>query len=85
VERASTTVVETEGALSITVRDDGVGFAPADDTPGFGLIGMRERVALVGGRVEVDSAPGSGTTISATVPARRAGRGTGAVATPLSG
>ena len=37
---------------------------------GFGLIGMRERVGLAGGTLELESAPGEGTTIVATLPAR---------------
>ena len=86
VERASAAVVEVDGVLSITVRDEGVGFAPAESTAGFGLIGMRERVALVGGLVKVHSAPGEGTTISATVPAGRIEQGMGPAApVPLTG
>jgi signal transduction histidine kinase len=55
------------------VRDDGSGFEPEDrGDGGFGLIGMDERVSLVGGRLEIDSAPGRGTTVRASLPARRA-------------
>jgi signal transduction histidine kinase len=56
--------------LRLVVRDDGVGFAP--DAPGcrqsLGLASMRERVRLLGGTLEIESAPGQGTTISAWVP-----------------
>lgn len=38
---------------------------------GFGLIGVRERVALTGGALRIDSAPGAGTTLQATLPSRR--------------
>ena len=56
-------------AVTAIVEDDGVGFDPAktrDD--GLGLIGMRERVALVGGRLTIESRPGAGTTFVAEVP-----------------
>jgi signal transduction histidine kinase len=55
--------------VTVVVEDDGVGFDPArtrDD--GLGLIGMRERVALVGGRLTIESRPGAGTTFVAEVP-----------------
>ena len=71
--RASVTVVERGDAIEIAVTDDGRGFA-ADaegDGEGFGLIGMRERVRLAGGRHEIESSPGHGTTVHAWVPAAR--------------
>jgi signal transduction histidine kinase len=53
----------------MTLRDDGAGFDPDESRrPSLGLAGMRERAALVGGRVEVRSAPGRGTTIAVWVP-----------------
>jgi PAS domain S-box-containing protein len=63
-----------EQYLMLIIEDDGVGFNPEQEaTPtskgrGLGLVGMRERAALVGGRVEIESAPGSGTTVFARVP-----------------
>ena len=39
------------------------------ESGGFGLVGMRERVALVGGRLEIRSEPGEGTTVKAELPA----------------
>jgi signal transduction histidine kinase len=58
--------------VTLDVDDDGAGFAgtpaPRPDG-GFGLIAMRERIAGVGGRLDVESAPGEGTTVAATVPA----------------
>ncbi|MDR7522905.1 MAG: histidine kinase [Armatimonadota bacterium] len=54
----------------LEVEDDGSGFDPArarSGTGGLGLAGMRERIALVGGRLDVRSAPGGGTTIVAQV------------------
>ena len=56
--------------LRVSVRDDGVGFEPGGPTEGFGLIGMRERAELLGGRLHLESAPGAGTTVTATFPIR---------------
>jgi signal transduction histidine kinase len=59
--------------IRLTVRDDGCGFDPAQPVPPghFGLIGLRERVQKLGGALEIQSAPGSGTTIDARVPLRQ--------------
>jgi signal transduction histidine kinase len=55
------------------------GCAPGSAGGGFGLVGMRERVQLAGGSLEVRSALGEGTTIVATLPARhRSGDAAGA-------
>jgi signal transduction histidine kinase len=69
--RVEVRVSDRAGDLEVTVRDDGTGFDPAIDSPGFGLIGMRERVALVHGTLAVESAPGAGTTLRASIPTRR--------------
>ncbi len=60
--------------VTLTVADDGVGFHPPEH-PGrltqeghFGLLGMRERALLVGGRLHISSAPGQGTAISVHLP-----------------
>ncbi len=58
--------------LHLVVRDDGVGFDPNTRTDGFGLDIMRERAELLGGRLEIDSAPGRGTQISAVLVTARA-------------
>lgn len=59
--------------VRVTVRDDGRGFdpaaRPADGRMHFGLLGMRERVAKIQGRIEVQSAPGAGTVIAIDMPA----------------
>ncbi len=56
----------------LQVADNGVGFdssaAERGDGHGLGLLGMRERVAIVGGELEIASQPGAGTTITARVP-----------------
>jgi signal transduction histidine kinase len=65
---------EHDGAVSVTVADDGRGFDPAQflDARGrptsVGLIGMQERVALLGGRLSIDSGPGRGTSVLVEVP-----------------
>lgn len=56
--------------LCLRVSDDGCGFADAARSAGssFGLVGMRERVQMLGGQLCIDSQPGEGTTITARVP-----------------
>jgi signal transduction histidine kinase len=75
--RAETVLIQMarEGArLAIEVEDDGRGFDPASvATPessgrGLGLLGIRERVELLGGQVTIDSAPGQGTRLAVSVP-----------------
>jgi signal transduction histidine kinase len=64
-------VDQVDSSVLIDVEDDGLGFdaeARARGT-GFGLLGMRERVDLAGGTVEVVSARGEGTTVKAVLPA----------------
>jgi signal transduction histidine kinase len=66
-ERIAVRVAEERGTLRITVADDGQGFDPTAATNGFGLVGMRERVALGGGSLEVASSP-EGTVVTAVLP-----------------
>ncbi|HEY5198580.1 MAG TPA: GAF domain-containing sensor histidine kinase [Solirubrobacteraceae bacterium] len=61
-------VTASAGAVSIEVRDDGIGFAAGARSSGFGLVGMRERVRLAGGTVRIDSGP-TGTHVRAALPA----------------
>jgi signal transduction histidine kinase len=76
--RVSVTLDDREARL--VVADDGRGFDPVPRAvtgglaarEGFGLLGMRERAALAGGHVEVDSRPGAGTTVTVTVPVKAA-------------
>jgi signal transduction histidine kinase len=67
-ENASIELYASGDELVLAVEDDGVGFLPAERTDGSGLVGMRERAALVGGRVEIDSEPGAGTSVRLTIP-----------------
>jgi len=73
----------TASALELLIRDDGVGFdvpRALDPASGLGLHGMRERVTLLGGSIEIESGPGRGTVVrariptGANVPPRRRGR-----------
>jgi signal transduction histidine kinase len=66
--KVSVLVTRTDKAAVLVVEDDGAGFEPSDETSGLGLTGMRERVALVGGRLKVEAERGSGTTIAAEIP-----------------
>jgi len=51
------------GTLEVTLRDDGAGFDPEAATAGDGLANLRARAAKLGGRLEIESAPGEGTTV----------------------
>jgi PAS domain S-box-containing protein len=68
---ASRVVVELarrDGALQLSVSDDGAGFDTAGAGSGFGLRGMRERAELLDGRIEIDSGSGRGTRVAAALP-----------------
>jgi signal transduction histidine kinase len=67
-KRAVVEIREDADAVHLSVRDDGDGFDPASDTDGFGLMGMRERVELLGGELRIESSPGSGVLVVASVP-----------------
>jgi len=68
-ERVSIVVGQRDGTVVATIDDDGRGFAEADvREDALGLVGMRERLALVGGTLEIESTPGAGTTVAAQVP-----------------
>jgi signal transduction histidine kinase len=72
--RVALTLSYMEDLVTLDVRDDGLGFDPAaprvaHSDGGFGLAAMRERVHRIAGTLEVESEPGSGTAISACVPA----------------
>jgi signal transduction histidine kinase len=63
-----------DGRVCLTVSDDGAGCAPTEsqsDQPtssGFGLFSIRERLELMGGRMEIDTAPGRGTRVTVWAP-----------------
>jgi len=55
--------------LRLTVIDDGIGFALEESRPtSFGLVGMRERVLMLGGQMTLESEPGEGTSLSVGIP-----------------
>ena len=67
--RVSILLQRKDGAVVAVVEDDGSGFDPsATRSDSLGLAGMRERVSLAGGRLQVESRPGFGTTVVAEVP-----------------
>lgn len=74
--RADVTLSYLDDVLAVDIRDDGIGFDPGSPLPspppggagGFGLRAMRERVAESGGELAVESAPGQGTVVAATLP-----------------
>ena len=82
IQEALTNIVKHSGASRVSVllqrqsakviaivEDDGSGFDPSSTREdAVGLAGMHERVSLVGGRLQVESAPGSGTTLVAEIP-----------------
>ncbi len=57
------------GAILIEIDDNGRGFTSSTATEGHGLTGMQERAALLGGRLDIRSEPGDGTTVRLTLPA----------------
>jgi len=84
VKHANASTVRIEltrepGRIVGVVQDDGIGFHPMDPSPveagerGLGLFGMHERAGLVGGKIEINSAPGRGTIVRVVVPDRTRG------------
>jgi signal transduction histidine kinase len=66
---ATVRLTQANGGLTFEVTDDGVGFDPAAAERGTGLQGIADRLAALGGDLEITSAPGSGTTIAGRLPA----------------
>jgi signal transduction histidine kinase len=75
IDAASITLRESDGGVLLAVRDEGVGFDPENPRAGrsLGLASMRERMRLVNGTLELESAPGRGTTVVAWAPASNDG------------
>ena len=69
--RAHCQMVEDAGTVGLIIRDEGRGFDPNGRHDGFGLVGIKERVELLNGTLEIETAPGEGTTVRASVPVRR--------------
>jgi two-component system, NarL family, sensor kinase len=74
VDRAQVTISRSGGLLGLRVSDSGRGFhahgtlAGGEAATGSGLRGMRDRLELFGGQLEIVSAPGQGTLVSASIP-----------------
>ena len=68
--QVSILLTRKDNGVAAVVEDDGSGFEERRDEEGLGLVGMRERLALVGGKLRIESTPDSGTTIVAEVPVR---------------
>ena len=68
-------LVADEKVLHVSISDNGCGmeFGAAEKPTSFGLLGMRERVVTLGGTLSIESAPGKGTRIEATIPLPRNG------------
>ena len=66
-EHVAIDVSEGDGHVRLRIHDDGHGFDPGEPSEGFGLAGIRERVALLHGELEVASSP-LGTTVTAALP-----------------
>jgi len=71
--RASVLLERRREEVVLVIEDDGRGFDPTARISGFGLVGIRERAAIVGGSLQVESTPGRGTTVYFHVPVRAAG------------
>lgn len=70
--RLKVRLIMTAASVSLIVSDDGIGFGcplrPAESTESVGLGGMARRIAAIGGTLRIDTGPGIGTTVTATVP-----------------
>lgn len=74
---ASLELAQTDGSIEVKVEDRGVGFDPNDipakraGSGGFGLFSIRERIRLLGGHIEINSAPGQGSRFKLAIPFER--------------
>ena len=68
---AQVTLRESGEELLLCVRDEGRGFDPAAQSDGYGFVDMRERLAFVGGSLDLQSTPDGGTTVTARIPVQR--------------
>src|SRR5919109_293254 len=66
--RVSIVLTRRNGAVTAVIEDDGRGFEETRDGEGLGLLGMRERLELINGKLTVESSHGAGTSIVAEVP-----------------
>ena len=68
--RVKVSIGREDGVLTVGVFDDGIGFSPEGrrKPDSFGLLGVRERTSLLGGELEIKSAPGQGTRVAVRIP-----------------
>jgi two-component system, NarL family, sensor histidine kinase DevS len=66
----SVVLTRGDGRIKAVIEDDGTGFDPEVGSEGIGLVGMRERIALLDGSLAVESSARSGTTVAVEVPVR---------------
>jgi signal transduction histidine kinase len=73
--RVDVAVLNEAGAFDLIIRDNGRGITEDEKSGRFalGLLGMRERALLIGGEIEIEGAPGKGTTVTVRLPILRAG------------
>jgi len=73
--RVEAVLQQKNGALSLEVRDNGRGITEEEGSgaKSLGLLGIRERVQYLGGKVRIEGAPGAGTLVAVTIPARKEG------------
>ncbi len=70
---ARISILERDGQVTAEVCDDGAGFEPQsqiEQSGHYGLLGLRERARLAGGRLDIESAPGRGTVLRLSLPSR---------------
>jgi signal transduction histidine kinase len=67
-EKVGLTLTFLDDVVLLDVRDDGLGWRLTEQQGGYGLDGMRQRLARVGGTLEIETAPGEGTALSASIP-----------------
>lgn len=72
-EKAQVVISCSPGEIKLCISDKGAGFDPDSNKTktGIGLIGMRERLLLIGGEISIDSQPSQGTRISARIPLKQ--------------
>ena len=68
--RVDVVLKDFPGKLEMTITDDGKGIGPGQVSDGrsLGLVGMRERVRSLGGKLEITGRPGRGTTVHVRIP-----------------
>jgi signal transduction histidine kinase len=57
-----------DNRIEVSIRDNGSGFDPSRPSQGCGLSNLRSRLEILGGRCELNSSPGAGTTVSLLLP-----------------